>query len=99
MITNTNNLGSVPTPANAALRPSTPRTELPQAAAAAAGDSLSTDHASRLRAALAQTPALRPEVIERASALAKDPGYPSVAIMGKIGRLLAQSKDLSLQEN
>ncbi len=97
MITNTNNLGSVPTPANVAPRPSTPRAELPQALAA--NDSLHTEHAVRLQTALAQTPALRPEVVERASALAKDPGYPSMAIMGKIGRLIAQSKDLSLEEN
>jgi len=97
MITNTNNLGSVPTPANVAPRPSTPRAELPQALAA--NDSLNTEHAVRLKAALAQTPALRPEVVERASALAKDPGYPSTAIMGKIGHLIAQSKDLSLEEN
>ena len=97
MITNTNNLGSVPTPANVSTRPSMPRAELPQALAS--NDSLSTEHAARLKAALAQTPALRPEVMERASPLAKDPGYPSAAIMGKIGRLLAQSKDLSLQEN
>lgn len=97
MITNTNNLGSVPTPANVSPRPSLPRAELPQGLPA--NDSLNTEHAARLNAALAQTPALRPEVIERASALAKDPGYPSTAIMGKIGLLLAQSKDLSLEEN
>ena len=48
---------------------------------------------------MARTPALRMEVIERATALAKDPGYPSTAILGKIGRLIAQSKDLSLQED
>ncbi len=97
MITNTNNLGSVPTPANVAPRPSKSHAELPQALAA--NDSLSTEHAARLHAALAKTPAIRPEVVERAAALATDPDYPSVAIMGKIGRLLAQSKDLSLQEN
>jgi len=97
MITNTNNLGSVPTPTNATLRPSQPRSE--QARALTVGDSLSTENAMRLRAALAQTPALRPEVIERASALAKDPGYPSMDIMLKIGRMLVDSKDLSLQED
>lgn len=97
MITNTNNLGSVPTPNNAALRPSNSRAQAPQVDASS--DSLTTSHMTRLQAALAETPALRPEVIERASALAKDPGYPSFEIMGKIGRLLAQSKDLSLQED
>ena len=60
---------------------------------------LREDTVSRLHAALAKTPAIRPEVVERAAALATDPDYPSVAIMGKIGRLLAQSKDLSLKEN
>jgi hypothetical protein len=97
MITNTNNLGAIPTPSNVAPRTSTFRAEQPQALAAA--DSLSTDNITRLKLALEQTPALRPEVIERASALAKDPGYPSAEIMGKIGRLLARSRDLSLQED
>jgi hypothetical protein len=97
MITNTNNLGSVPIPSPTTLRPIQPRSE--QTLAPTAGDSISTENAMRLHAALAQTPALRPEVIERASALAKDPGYPSVDIMVKIGRMLVDSKDLSLQED
>ena len=97
MITNTNNLGSIPITASPALRP----LHLRAAAAPAATrrDSLSTVNLSQLQASLARTPALRMEVIERASALAKDPGYPSTAILGKIGRLIAQSKDLSLQED
>lgn len=97
MITTTNNLGSVPTTASPALRPSHPRDA--SAPVAIGRDSLSTDNLAQLKASLARTPAVRPEVLERASALAKDPGYPSTAILGKIGRLIAQSKDLSLQED
>ena len=97
MITNTNNLGSIPTTASPALRPSHLRDT--SAPAETGRDSLSTANLAQLQATLARTPALRMEVIERASALAKDPGYPSTAILGKIGRLIAQSKDLSLQED
>ena len=97
MITNTNNLGSVPSPIRAALRPNTARSAPPLAASAS--DSLSTANASRLQAALAQTPALRAEVIDRVTPLATDPTYPSPAILGKIGLMLAQSKDPSKQED
>lgn len=97
MITNTTNLGSIPTPTSASLR--TPSERPAPQTAPAASDSLSTSHASRLQEALAQTPAIRPEVIKRVTPLATDPNYPSPEIMGKIGRLLAQSKDLSLQED
>lgn len=97
MITNTKNLGPLPSTSSVALRPTPPRVATSQAGASI--DTLSTDHISQLRAALAQTPALRSEVIERASALAKDPGYPSAEIIGKMGRLIAQSKDQSLQED
>jgi hypothetical protein len=97
MITNTKNLGPLPSPSNVTLRPPPPRVDTSQAGTSI--DTLSTDHISQLRAALAQTPALRSEVIERASALAKDPGYPSAEIIGKMGRLIAQSKDQSLLED
>ena len=97
MITNTNNLGSIPSPISAAPRPNSARSAPPLAASV--GDSLSTSHASRLQAALAQTPALRAEVIDRVTPLATDPTYPSPAILGKIGQLLARSKDPSQQED
>jgi len=48
-----------------------------------------------LKAALANTPAVRPEVIARASALAVDPAYPPLAIIEKIAIMIAASNDLS----
>jgi hypothetical protein len=97
MITNTTNLGSVPTPNTVPLR--TPSARPAPQTVPTASDSLSTSNASRLQEALAQTPAIRPEVIKRVTPLATDPNYPSPEIMGRIGRLLTQSKDLSLQED
>jgi len=96
MITNSNPIGSSQTVNNAPLRPRRNPSEAPPPAES---DSLSTTNATRLQAALAKTPILRSEVVARASALAADPSYPSAEIIGKIGRLLARSKDLSLQED
>jgi len=98
MITNTKNLGSVPTPDNIAPRTPAARPGSGQSPVPAQADTLSTDNAANLKAALALTPALRPEVIERAAALATDPGYPSDRIVGKMARAIAQSEDPSGQE-
>jgi hypothetical protein len=58
-------------------------------------DRLSTENTSRLRAALAQQPEIRPEVVERGRALAADPSYPSPEIIRKISAMIVQSPDLS----
>jgi hypothetical protein len=40
-------------------------------------------------------PEIRPEVLERAKALAADPAYPSPAIMRDVARQILGSPDLS----
>jgi len=91
MITNTTNVGSTPPPA-----PDPRRVRTGSAApAAASADTLTTDNATRLKAALENTPAVRPEVVARASALAMDPAYPPLAIIEKLALMIAASNDLS----
>jgi hypothetical protein len=58
-------------------------------------DLLSTQNASFLRAELARQPEIRPEVLERAKALAADPNYPSHESIKKMAGLLLNSPDLS----
>lgn len=61
-------------------------------------DRISTEGGAALQAALARQPAIRPEVVERARALAADPGYPSPAIMQRIAAQIVGSPDLSEDE-
>jgi hypothetical protein len=58
-------------------------------------DQLSTASASFLRAELSRQPEIRPEVVERARALASDATYPSPAILKQVGALILNSADLS----
>jgi hypothetical protein len=58
-------------------------------------DQLSTQNAAALRAALANQPEIRPEVVARARALAADPSYPPLAIMRSIAQQIVASPDLS----
>jgi hypothetical protein len=93
MITNTNNVGSSPIPS-----PDPRRNRASVAAPATpAEDTLSTENATHLKAALANTPAIRPEVVERASKLAIDPAYPPLAIIEKVARMISDSNDLSAE--
>ena len=69
---------------NPATRPTAPRTDL-----------LSTENAAFLRAELSRQPQIRPEVVERATALAADPNYPSSEIMQKLAGIILNSPDLS----
>lgn len=93
MITNSSSIGpggpSGPDPRRP--RPAT------SAASAPAGpsDRLSTDRATNLNKALENTPALRPEVVRRAEALAIDPNYPPLQIIERVARLIAASQDAS----
>jgi len=58
-------------------------------------DQLSTDSASFLRSELNRQPEIRPEVVERARALAADPNYPSTETLRTVSKLLLSSPDLS----
>jgi len=58
-------------------------------------DQIHIDKAAVLRSALQLVPEVRPEVVERARALAADPAYPSDAIIRKIGEAIVNSPDLS----
>ncbi len=95
MITNTNNVGS---PQTHALDP---RRERASSAAASSPreDSLSTANANDLKAALARTDTVRPEVVERASHLAVDMNYPPRQIIEQVASLLAASHDLSEEQD
>jgi hypothetical protein len=75
--------------------PRRPRVSGGADAAPAARDRVSTPGSTSLRSALAATPAIRPEVVERAKALALDPNYPPLQIIERVARLIAQSEDLS----
>jgi hypothetical protein len=91
MITHTKNVGSMPAPATDPQR----RRAAVSTTPAAPEDTLSTNNATHLKAALEQTPVVRPEVVSRAAALATDPAYPPIAIIEKVARLIADSNDLS----
>ncbi len=62
-------------------------------------DQVSTESVARLRAELASQPEIRPEVVERAKALAADPSYPSAAIIRRVGETILGSPDLSEDES
>jgi hypothetical protein len=75
-------LASAPGPVSA--RPSTPRP-----------DQISTESAAFLRSELTRQPEIRPEVVERARALAADPSYPSSSIIQNVAAKILASPDLS----
>jgi hypothetical protein len=58
-------------------------------------DQIHIDKAAALRTSLQQVPEIRPEVVERARALAADPTYPSDAIIRQVGSAIVNSPDLS----
>ena len=58
-------------------------------------DHLSLAHAELLRTALANQPAIRPEVVERGRILAADPAWPTHDIMRRVSQLILQSPDLT----
>lgn len=95
MITNTNHVGLPPTNAldTRRERASSPSATAPRE------DSLSTANASELKAALARTDTLRPEVVERAHALAVDMNYPPRQIIEQVANLIAASQDPSEEQD
>jgi hypothetical protein len=58
-------------------------------------DQVHIDKAAALRTSLQQVPEIRPEVVERARALAADPAYPSAGIIRQISQAIVNSPDLS----
>jgi len=58
-------------------------------------DSLSLDQAGTLSSALSGEPEVRPDVVERGRALAADPNYPSMSIIGQVASQIVNSPDLS----
>jgi hypothetical protein len=61
-------------------------------------DQIHIDKAAVLRASLQQVPEIRPEVVERARALAADPAYPSDRIINQVSAAIVNSPDLT-QDN
>lgn len=66
--------------------------------AATRPDNFSSDGTSCLKAALDRQPAVRPDVVERARALATDPDYPSAEVIRQIARQILAAPDLSEAE-
>ena len=62
-------------------------------------DQISTESAASLKSALASQPEVRPEVVERAKALAADPNYPSVSIVRSVAKQILAAPDLSEVES
>jgi len=58
-------------------------------------DQISTESAEFLRSELKRQPEIRPEVVERARALAADPNYPSIEVLRKVAEQILGSPDLS----
>lgn len=58
-------------------------------------DRLSTESAAHLRETLTKQPEIRPEVVERAKALAADPNYPSASVLRQVSGMILNSPDLS----
>ena len=62
-------------------------------------DQISTEGAAFLKTELQRQPAIRPEVVERARALAADPSYPPREILRNVARQILNSPDLSEDES
>jgi hypothetical protein len=58
-------------------------------------DSLSTENAQRLQAALAGQPEVRPAVVARGLALASDPDYPPTSVIQSVADQILASPDLT----
>jgi hypothetical protein len=61
-------------------------------------DRISTRNAVLLQSALARQPEIRPEVVERARALAEDPHYPSIDVIKRVAQQILRAPDLSEDE-
>jgi len=82
---------------NRPLRPDTTPL-LPKSTGPAAGpgaDQLSLDKIELLRQALAAQPEIRPDVVERARALAADPSWPPHEVLRKVSEIILRAPDLT----
>lgn len=61
-------------------------------------DQISIESAAFLRAELQRQPEIRPEVVARAQALARDPHYPPVEVLQKVAAQILAAPDLSETE-
>jgi hypothetical protein len=95
MINSTSNQQGMPSTAAIGL----PQTNHVSRRIVSAGDSLSTASAELLKAKLSSEPEVRPDVVARGRALAADPSYPSMQIIGEVARKIAQSPDPSEEQN
>jgi hypothetical protein len=92
MIQSTSNIGfnrtdAVATPANKGQRSSTPASEN--------GDRLDLASTDSLKAALNNTPEIRPDVVARGKELAVDLNYPPRRIIEQLAKLMVESRDPS----
>ncbi|HVS51295.1 MAG TPA: hypothetical protein VHD62_02975 [Opitutaceae bacterium] len=62
-------------------------------------DQISTESAAFLRSELQRQPEVRPEVVERARALAADPNYPPREALRAIAEKILAAPDLSEDES
>jgi len=62
-------------------------------------DRISTESAAFLRSELQRQPEIRPEVVDRARALAADPAYPSPAVIKNVAAQILGAPDLSVDES
>ncbi len=58
-----------------------------------APDRFSPENSAALQSALQRQPAIRPEVVARARALAADPAWPTPAILREVGKIIVGSPD------
>ena len=58
-------------------------------------DQISTENAAFLRAELQRQPEIRPEVVARGLALAKDPNYPSAEVLQNVAGQILAAPDLT----
>lgn len=70
----------------------------PAGAPPVSGETLSSAGTDALRAALAATPEVRPEEVQKGKSLAVDASYPPRAIIEDLARLFIQSQDASRQD-
>ena len=63
--------------------------------AAPRSDQFNTSNASYLIEALIRNPEIRPQVVERARALAADPNYPPIEVVRRVAEQILNSPDLS----
>lgn len=81
-------LSGTPSPAPSAA-------ERPTISSHTAADQLSVAGSDSLRAALAATPEIRPEVVTEGRRLAIDPNYPPLQIIEELAKMLLHSADPS----